>query len=128
MATLISKEQYRLLEQHRKAKLLKENKRLKEQGLFGTVVDPKKTGNKIPTYTYPPRNTHLTITSYMGHGHNTGRKELRNRYTGEMYEREQKALKELEHRKHSVVPAYNKGPLIPISTKQQARDAGKKNA
>jgi len=48
------------------------------------------------------------------------------RYEGEMAEREAAAQQAIEARKKTVAPAFNKGPLQPVTSVEQAKWIGRK--
>lgn len=48
------------------------------------------------------------------------------KYEGAMAEREAAAQVEKQHKSKTVAPAYNKGPLQPVTSKEQAKWIGRK--
>lgn len=48
------------------------------------------------------------------------------KYEGEMADREAAAQDEIKRKSKTVAPAYNKGPLQPVTSKEQAKWVGRK--
>jgi hypothetical protein len=85
------------------------------------------TQSSIPNYEIPNRNPEINFVKRTHTGPScTGPSVEKQRYSGELAERESKALEEIERKKKRVGIAYNKGNYVYISDGFDPKDLGKK--
>jgi hypothetical protein len=109
------KEKQRLQAQHKQELEAKRKRKL----------DADAPSTFVPNYSYPRRNTHITITSGANHAVQTDAAKTKIEYTDEMLTREHAAQAEADRRKKCIAPVFNKGPYQYIATAEQAKFIGK---